>query len=370
MARPEKSPKLRKTRQQRLKDHPRRVTIADLATLLQVAPSTISRALASSPQVSKATCERVQALAAEHHYLPNHLAAALRKGHSQTLGVLVPHLTGFFFPEVVNGMAEEASRMGYNVIICQSNETQGLEMRQLDLLLNARVEGIIVSVATATRTYKHFEQVRAQGVPLVFFDRVAPGMVGDGVRTVRLDDYAGAYAAVAHLIEQGCERIAHVAGPLHLDINRNRYQGYLDALEAHGLTPDPALLYRSPTLTQVAGAAGIAAFLDLPEPPDALFAATDLVAVGAMQVLRERGLRVPEDVAVVGFSNELFTTLTQPPITSVDQRCQLMGELAVKTLLSMLPGSVEEALPPEVVLAPELLIRSSSQRLLRLATSR
>lgn len=339
----------------------RRLSIADLAKTLGMAPSTVSRALANNTQVSEATRKRVQALAAELHYQPNQLAAALRRGHSKTLGVLVPHLTGQFFPEVVNGIALEASRAGFNVMICQSNEDAGQEGRNLELLLNAQVEGILVSVANTTRSYTHFEGVRALGVPLVFFDRVAEPMVGDGVRTVLLDDCAGAYEAVAHLLRQGCRRIVHISGPLHLNIHKNRHQGYCDALGARGLPVLDELVCFAPDLTQQTGEDAMRYLLDtLPERPDAVFASTDLAAVGAMRVLKAHGLRIPEDVAVAGFSNELFTSLTEPPITSVDQRCQPMGELAVQTLLEMIGEAGLGMLPPAVILKPELLVRTSS----------
>lgn len=331
--------------------------------MLDLAPSTISRALANNPQVSEETRKRVQALAAELNYQPNQLAAALRRGRSQTLGVLVPHLTGQFFPEVVNGIALEASRAGFNVMICQSNEDAGQEGRNIELLLNAQVEGILVSVANTTHSYAHFEAVRSLGVPLVFFDRVAEGMVGPGVRSVLLDDYTGAYEAVTHLIEQGCRRIAHLAGPSHLNIHKNRHQGFCDALTTHGLPIHAELIHYSIDLTQEAGAEGMHEFLRLPERPDAVFASTDLAAAGAMRVLKEHKLRIPADVALAGFSNELFTTLTAPPITSVDQRCKLMGELTVQTILTMLHEEEDPAEPqPTIVLKPELLVRESSWR--------
>jgi LacI family transcriptional regulator len=325
----------------------RRASITDLAIALQLSPSTISRALSGHKDVSEATKARVRALAAELHYQPNQLAAALRRGHSKMLGVLVPHIQGHFFPEVVHGITVAASKAGYQVLICQSNEDVEQERQHLDLFMNAQVEGILVSMAKTTQDFSHFEQVRAQQVPLVFFDRVVEGFEGEQVRAVVLDDYRGAYQAVTHLIEQGCQRIAHLCGPLHLSIHKNRHQGYLDALTAHGL-----LMQATRQLFK------------LPAPPDAIFSSNDLAVVGALQVLKKQGRRVPEDVALVGFSNEAFTELTEPQLSSVDQCCGQMGQTAVRSLLQMIQHESKRsaAAPHHIVLKPKLLVRESSRR--------
>jgi LacI family transcriptional regulator len=340
----------------------RRTSITDIAKALNLSASTVSRALRDHAEVSEPTKVRVRELAAQLQYQPNQLAAALRIGRSHTLGVLVPHITGHFFPEVVNGIATEASRAGYNVMICQSNEDERQEKKNIDLLMNAQVEGIMVSLANSTQAFEHFESVQQAGVPLVFFDRVVEGLAGRRVSAVVFDDRAGAYQAVSHLIEQGCRRIAHFTGPLHLNIHRNRHQGYLDALHDHGLTVDENLLYVA-DLQLEAGADGMRQMLELPQPPDAVFASNDLAAAGALQLLKQRHIRVPEEIALAGFSNELFSILTEPTLTTVDQRCHQMGQTAVRQLLKMLPedGIPVEA-PAPIMLSPKLLVRHSSQR--------
>ncbi|GAB2949900.1 LacI family DNA-binding transcriptional regulator [Hymenobacter coalescens] len=332
-----------------------------MANALNLSPSTVSRALTGHPQVSEATKQRVRQLADELNFQPNQLAAALRRGRSNTIGVLVPYITGHFFPEVVNGIAIEASKQGYNVMICQSNEDVRQEKKNIELLLNAQVEGILVSLASTTQEFAHFDAVRRAEVPLVFFDRIVEDMAGPHTSAVVLDDHAGAYAAVAHLIQQGCRRIAHFSGPLHLNIHRNRHQGYLDALRDHGLQPDEALMCFS-ELNQDTGTQNMQHLLELPNPPDAVFSSNDLAAVGAIQVLKARRIRVPAEVAVVGFSNEAFTALTEPTISSVDQRCHQMGRLAVQQLLHILQRESPAPTLPPVVLTPELLIRASSHR--------
>jgi LacI family transcriptional regulator len=341
-----------------------RVSLTELAKRLNLSPSTVSRALADHNEVSEATKIRVRQLAQELNYQPNQLAAALRRGRSGTLGVLVPHITGHFFPQVVHGIATEASRAGFTVMICQSNEDAQQERRNIELLRHNQVEGILVSLANTTQDISHFEELRQQGVPLVFFDRVVEDFRGTNVSAVVLDDYQGAYQVITHLLAQGCRRIAHFSGPLHMSIHKNRHQGYRDALLAHNLPVDESLIVFCPQ-TQQGGAAAMQQLLQmLPEPPDAVFASNDLAAVGAMRVAQQVGLRVPEDVAVAGFSNETFTTLTEPTLTTVDQGCETMGISAVRLLVQMLHTTAEhrQPQPRNVVLKPQLLVRESSSR--------
>ena len=340
---------------------PHRTSITDLARALNLSPSTVSRALTGHPQVSEATKARVRELAERLHFQPNQLAAALRRGRSNTLGVLVPYITGHFFPEVVNGIAIEASRLGHNVMICQSNEDAAQERKNIELLLNAQVEGILVSLASSTQDFSHFDAVRRAGVPLVFFDRMAEDMAGPNTGAVVIDDHAGAYQAVTHLIGQGCRRIAHIGGPQHLNICRNRYRAYCDALRDHDLPYDEQLVHFC-NLTLPEGHQAMQVLLEQAPQLDAVFAANDLAVAGAMPVLRAAGRRIPQDVALAGFSNELFTLLTEPHLTTVDQRCEEMGRTAVRLLLDMIHEQPQRQAPRRVVLQPELVVRESSQQ--------
>ena len=337
-----------------------RTSIADLARALQLSPSTVSRALSGNAQISASTRARVRQLAAELAYHPHPVAAALRKGRTTTLGVLVPHLSGSFFPDIIDSITDAASAAGYHVLVGQSHEDEQQEKQQVEQLLQAQVAGLLVSLASSTREFSHFEALRAAQVPMVFFDRVPAAVVGPGVGTIVVDDYAGAYAAVAHLAAQGRQRIAHLAGPLHLGIYQQRYQGYREALRAHGLPYHDAWLHVS-GLQQTDGAAGLAQLLRLSPPPDAVFSAGDSAAVGAMQVAKEHGLHIPHDLALVGFSNAEFSGLTEPPLTTVDQCSHLMGQAAVRLLVQLLHAAAGCPAPPPVVLAPALLVRGSSQ---------
>ncbi|HEX8429025.1 LacI family DNA-binding transcriptional regulator [Hymenobacter sp.] len=340
----------------------KKTSIIDIAQQLGLATSTVSRALADQAGISEATKARVRQLAQELHYMPNHLAASLRKGRSNILGVIVPHINGYFFPAVMNGIEKVASEAGFNVMMCQSNEDLRREQQNIDTLLAAQVEGILLSVSASTHTEEqHLEQVRRQGTPLVFFDRV-PEMAQS--TAVVLDDFQGAYQAVTHLIEQGCTRIAHLAGPQHLNTSRNRYLGYLQALRSHGLPTDERWVYALPASSLEAGRVGMQYLLNLGTAPDAVFASYAFPAAGALEVLQERGIRVPQDLALACFSNEPFTTMTHPHLTAVDQRAEHMGETAVRLLLQLIERGPEYT-PPHIVLKPELQIRSSSLHLPR-----
>lgn len=332
--------------------------MADLARELNVSMTTISRALSDHFSIGPAMKQKVLKLAKKYNYQPNHMASALRKGKSKLLGIVVPYIEGRFFPSVVHGIETAASKAGYNVIICQSNEDVAQERRNLDSLLSAQVAGVLVSLSRTTLDHKHFDKLRGRGLPLVYFDRVVEG---DNVNAVVLDDREGGYLSTRHLLAQGCRRVAHLAGPQHLNIYKNRRQGYFDALREAGLPEDESLVIYTDML-QEQGAAGLRQLLALPNPPDAVFAAGDFSALGAMQEARRHGLRVPEDVAIAGFSNESFTLVAEPNITTVDQRCEEMGQAAVRLLLEVINSKGDTFTPRQVALRPELLVRGSSLR--------
>ncbi|WP_426492696.1 LacI family DNA-binding transcriptional regulator [Hymenobacter sp. 102] len=334
------------------------VSMADLARELGVSMTTISRALSDHHSIGPEMKRKVQKLAKKYNYQPNRVASALRKGRSKLLGIIVPYIEGRFFPSVVHGIETAASRAGYNVIICQSHEDAEQEQRNVEALLSAQVAGILVSLSRTTRELTHFDKVQARGLPLVFFDRSPEGAA---VNAVVLNDYEGAYQSTRHLLAQGCRRIAHLAGPQHLSIYRQRHQGYVAALRDAGLAPDEALICFS-DMTQAEAAQAMRGWLALPQPPDAVFAAGDYAALGALQEAQAQGCRVPEEIAVAGFSNEAFTLITRPTLTTVDQRCNEMGQAAVQLLLELIEAAGTPFTPRQTVLPPQLLIRESSQR--------
>jgi LacI family transcriptional regulator len=335
----------------------KRAAISDIAKELNLAVSTVSRALSGHSRISEATRKRVWKLAEQLNYQPNHLAAALRKGRSNTLGVIVPHIDGHFFALVLKGMESVANKAGYNVMLCQSNEDYVHEQKNIETLINAQVDGILVSLARTTRDFKHFEKVRKRDIPLVFFDRI---LEGTDVSAVVLDDYRGGYQSTMHLLDQGCSRIAHFGGPQHLNIYKNRYLGYCQALRDRNLPVEEELVVFS-DMTLEDGIQGMKQLLDLPQRPDAVFSASDFSAVGALQVLKEHHLRIPKDIALSGFSNETFASLTEPKLTSVDQHCEEMGGAAVRLLLELVQERNRQLAPRKIVLQPQLLPRESSR---------
>ena len=332
--------------------------MADLARELGVSMTTISRALSDHHSIGPATKQAVLKLAKKLNYQPNHLAAALRKGESRLLGVIVPYIEGRFFASVVHGIETAASKAGYSVIICQSNEDVMQERKNLETLLSAQVAGILVSVSRTTIDFRHFEKVRKHGVPLVFFDRI---IEGDHVNAVVLNDREGGYQATRHLLEQGCRRIAHFAGMQHLNIYKNRRQGYLDALLSYGITPDDSLIVDC-EMTVEDGRESMARLLALPNPPDAVFSAGDTAILGALQLLKSRGIRVPQDVALAGYSNEALTMVAEPMLTSVDQRCEEMGQAAFRLFTDLVEAGDAPFSQRQVVLQPQLFVRASSLR--------
>ena len=342
------------------------VSMADLARELGVSMTTVSRALSDHYSIGPSMKQRVQKLARKYNYQPNRLASALRKGKSRLLGIVVPYIEGKFFPSVVHGMETTARKAGYNVIICQSSEDVAQERRNLDTLLSAQVAGVLVSLARTTHDFRHFEKLRSRGLPLVFFDRI---MAGDNVNAVVLDDHEGGYLSTRHLLDQGYRRIAHLAGPQHMNIYKNRRQGYFDALLEAGFPKDEELV-RYSDMTQEQGGLGMRQLLALPNPPDAVFAAGDYCALGAMQEAHRQGISIPQDMAVAGFSNESFTLVAEPTITTVDQRCEEMGQAAVHLLLELINANGQPFTPRQVALHPKLLVRDSSVRLAQAQVTR
>ena len=329
-------------------------TIVDLALQLGISKSTVSRALTGHPSVNPATRQQVLDLAGQLNYQRNQLAISLLTSRTRTVGIMVPEFISFFFPKVIIGAQPELTKAGYNVVICHANESYDMEVSNTRALLASRVDGLLVSHTKETRNFDHFRQFRQQGVPVVFFNRVCEDM---DVSKVLVDDYAGAFAAVSYLIESGCRRIAHLAGPDTLVGSRNRLNGYRDALLHRGLVPDPDLII-SYDLTIEKVTIYVNHLLNLPQPPDALFAINDPTAIEALRVIKGRGLRVPVDISVVGFSDDPIAALIEPGLTTVAQPVEEIGRQAARLLLNRL--SNKEAPAETVILPTRLMIRRST----------
>jgi LacI family transcriptional regulator len=342
-----------------------KTTIIDIARELNVTASTVSRALSNHPRISQSTKDAVLETAKKLNYQPNNIAAALRKGKSNIIGVIVPTSDRYFFASVIRGVEEVVRNEGYNLIICQSDELYTKEKLNIDALLQIQVDGIIASVAKETTDYDHYQKIKQQGIPLVLYDRVNESLEVNAVVT---DDYLGAYKAVSHLIEQGCEKIAHFAGEQHINIYQDRLKGYMDALNEHGLPVVDEYIVEEDVIQDTwrvleTGRQMANNLFGKEDTPDAIFSSSDFAAMGAMQVLKDKGIKIPEDAAVVGYSNDFSTSVIEPALTSVDQHTKKMGNFAAQLFLEQVnTESDADFAPCKTVLKPELVIRESSKR--------
>lgn len=335
----------------------KKVTILDIAKELNTTFSTVSRALRNHPGISKSMKAAIQQKAREMGYRTNAIASALRSGKTNIIGVLVPRLDVSFFSSVVHGIEKVLNERGYTLLLFQSQESFDQECKGLDTFIRARVAGILASVSLETQQFEPFEEIVAQQIPLAFFDRALPLKE---VPTVTNDDFRGGYLATQHLIQSGYKRIVHINQSKGIEVFERRFQGYCAALQDHGIALDERLIFKG-DFSLSFGKACIAQLLDEKVAFDAVFTLEDYTAMGVVQQLQASGLRVPQDVGVVGFANEAFTELVTPTISTVDQHAESMGvEVASMFLNRLEKGHYYQSEAPHLVLEPELLIRQSS----------
>ncbi|WP_405412919.1 LacI family DNA-binding transcriptional regulator [Maribacter sp. Asnod1-A12] len=335
----------------------KRTTLKDIANVLSISTAAVSKALNDDARISVKTKKAVKQVAKELKYQPNHLASALRKGKSKLVGVIVPRTNSNFFSSVVENMEGVLNKAGYNIIITQSNESFKKECDNIDTLLYLQVDGIIASMANETVDLSYYEKVKSNGIPLILFDR---GENDLNVDYVGINDYESSHMIIEHLVAQGCKRIAHIGGYRRTRIFNNRIRGYIDAIKKHNLPHDDELLIES-GLTLEDGRRQIEKLLALKKRPDAIYVASDYAALGALQVLNEKNIKVPEDIKLVGFGNEPFTSLVTPSITSISQHSQQIGKLAAQTFLGYTEKETIVQSLNKIILDSELIIRSSSK---------
>ena len=331
------------------------LTIKDLARKLGVSPSTVSRALRDHPDISPATKRRVSEAAEKYHYQPNQLAQSLQKKRSSTIGVIVPEIRHDFFSTVISGIEEIAYEHGFTIMVCQSGETLAREILNTQAMVANRVAGLLIAISSETTSYDHLSAAIRQGVPLVQFDRVVEEL---DTSKVVVDDYSAAYGAVTHLAEAGYRRIGHMAGQVGIVLNRDRFEGYRAALRDNGLELEEKFHFHG-GYREEDGRRGAERYLALDELPEAILAINDPVAVGLFSRFKEAGVRIPDQVALVGFSDTPAAALIEPPLTTVFQPALEMGRTAVSLLLKQF--AEEDDFRPETVTLPtELLVRGSS----------
>jgi LacI family transcriptional regulator len=336
-----------------------KATILDIARELNITASTVSRALNDHEAISSATKSAVNTTAQRLHYRHNKIASSLRLGKTKIIGVIIPSAQINFFGSVVHGIEKVASERDYNVLIYQSNEQMIREEQAVETFLRSRVDGVLASISKNTTDFNHYNEIKKRGVPLILFDRANEYLE---VPMVVINDYAGAYMATKHLIDQGCKRIAHIAGQQHVYIFLERLRGYIDALKDHNFSlAEELIVYGEVSIES--GMNCMNELLTLAEPPDGVFAVEDFSALGAIQALKEANKKIPGEVAIIGFANESFGAYITPSLSTIDQQTIKMGEAAANLFFDITeqkdfykPSTLKK------VLEPVLIFRDSTLR--------
>jgi LacI family transcriptional regulator len=301
------------------------VTIKDIAKALGLSTSTVSRALRDSYEISPETKKLVLECAEKLNYRPNPIALSLKERKTRSIGVIVCEIANSFFSQIINGVESLAYDRGYNVIISQSHESFEREILDVQYLSSRGVDGILISVSTETSDYDHISSLHQKGLPIVLFDRIAPGI---NTHTIIVDNFKGAYEATEHLINNGYTKIAAISNSEFLSITSERVAGYKEALSNNGIKINNEYIkycfYGGMIFSEVEES--INQLMTLKDPPDAIVTLSDKLTIGALRTFKRRGLRIPQDVAIVGFSNSDLVELTNPPLTVVRQPAFEMGK--------------------------------------------
>lgn len=335
------------------------LTMKDIARELGVSVATVSRALKDSPRISAERRALIQQYAREHDFIPNVIAETLRYARVQplrVLGVIIPDIVHYYFASVLAGIEQEAMRRGYLVVYAQSGESYEREKAICKSFYENKVCGIIVSQAKETHQYEHFQRLLDAGLPLVFFDRICTGV---NASRVVVDDYMGAFNAVTYLIERGSQRIAFYGSNMNMEISKNRFNGYKDALMKKGLAYDPELTLicdnRADAETMTP------AILERETPPDGFFAINDDTAIGILYTAKRMGFRVPEDIQICGFTNGYRSIACDPMLTTVEQRGRSVGEEAASILIDQVEKNIAADQVVKRIVRTRLVVRGTTR---------
>lgn len=309
----------------------RKLTLKDIAKELGISISTASRALKSHPDIAQDTIKAVKDYAEKHKYVPNYLAVNFRKNRTFNIGLIVPELVHHFFSSIISGAIDAAKQKGYNILVSQSNELLEDEKHACRTMMGSSVDGLLISISNETREGSHLQEILDEGIPIVQFDKFT-----DTVNTpvVIVDDLHGAYLAVKHLIDEGYKKIAHIRGRIDVKNSEQRAAGYLEALSESGLEVNESWVQKCQTFSEEEGYDFAKLLMNLPNPPDAIFCVTDMVALGVLKYLKESGIQVPQDVGVIGFSNWKHGEIVD--LSSVDQHGYEMGLKSVELLVNLI----------------------------------
>lgn len=331
----------------------KKTSIYDIATELGITASTVSRALRGHTNISAEIRQEVQQMAKKLNYRKNTVAVNLKNGYTKTIGVIIPQLNRQFFASAIDGIEEMASKLGYNVIICQTRNDVNKEKKAVQVLSQSVVDGFIISVVTDKSDYEHFRGILDQNIPVMFFDRYP---MDNNFKHVCLDEFDASRHAVEHLASLGRRKIFHFSGYQHVSIWHERTRGYFEGMKELGIEVRKNWVFEN-TLNHEAGVLAAEKMIRDNNIPDAIFSSSDHPLIGALFVLRKNGYRIPEDIAMVGYGNEMFTAYTQPSLSTIDQRSSDMGKEAFVQLMRMING---ESTPDEIVLRHKLIVRESS----------
>lgn len=331
----------------------KRISQKDLAERLKVSISTVSRALQDSPEISIEMRNQVQELAEKMNYRPNPFAISLLKDTPRIIGIIVPDIVTHFYSSIISGINDLACKYNYSIIITTSYEEYEKEKQCIENLINIRVEGIIACVSQKTVDYSHFDSIADQHIPLVFFDRVC---LPERFSSVVADNVQSATSATKHLIRRGAKRIGFIGGPNHLKIVQERKHGYLNALRENNILIEPNLVVCN-EMTYNEGKKAIQHLLSLGDPPDAILAMNDTLAFAAMKGIKKKGLRIPNDIALIGYTDELHSNYVDPTLTAVTHQTYSMGKATCQLLLEHIQYKKD---PKQIVIPTNLMIREST----------
>lgn len=335
------------------------ITIYDLAEKLNISAATVSRGLQDHPAVNKKTKKKILELATQLGYRSNKFASNLRKQKTNTIGVIVPRLNSLFMSSVLSGIEKIVNTAGYNLIISQSFEQEAKEKANTITMFNNRVDGLIVSLASDTQSFSHFDTFIKKNVPIIFFDRIAESIQAT---KVLIDNFQAGYKATEHLITQGCNEILHITGNTTRNVYRDRFEGYKKALADHNIPYDPSLFISNELTEQEVQDVLVNDILKRDKLPDGLFITNDSSAAFALTILKEAGVKVPQDMAIVGFNNDLISRVTEPAISTINYPGNEMGENIARILINHLDGEGDLSFTSTVILNSDLIVRASSQR--------
>ena len=334
------------------------ITIYDIAKKLNLSAATVSRALNNNPAINAKTRKRVNDMALEMGYRSNNFASNLRKGKTNTIGVLVHELKSNFITSVLAGIEKVTTEAGYDIIIAHSSERKEKEIANAHNLFHKRVDGLIASLAFDTENLDHFDPFFKKGIPVIFFDRVYEHT---DFAQVIINNYKAGYDITSHLAKQGCKRIMHVTASLERNVYSERFKGYQQALKDNKLNYDKDLLIIN-QLSEEAGIQAAMQILSMRKRPDAVFVSNDFCAAVLMRTLQDNGVNIPKDIAVAGFNNDAVGKIVSPKLTTIDYPGIEMGEITARNLINHLQGVSNLALTNKIIIKSELIIRGSTLR--------